>query len=442
MPTPTVTDINKRIKDYTAELEKKNARLNSLSNSIQDETGNGHMVVSGEQRDDYRKTLREAQELKAFIEDQKGHLGIEEFLDAPDSVPYAARDAALSAAGSQYKSLSEAFFASEAWQEMKDSGFRQLGGVADFGQGLYSFERKDVFSLSAGTHTTPAFGTAENVGLAERQRRPGRVRDLFPAERTESNILYGIRQVGFTNNARIVPEREQPNGSPALGNNSDVFGLAPKSDPQFVPYTAPIVEIAHLMHVHKNTLGDESRLRGILDRDMVDGVKMREDNEILYGTGTGDTLTGLWNTPGTQEFTGATADKDIKSLQLRRSATMAHLAFYEASGVVLHPLDWEQIETERGTDGQYTIAVSVAVGGEKKVWRMRVVDTSAITQGTFLTAAFGYGVKLYDREAVSVQASTETGEAFSRGFVVLRASERIGMAVDRPESVILGTFAA
>ncbi|GAA4209291.1 hypothetical protein GCM10022252_75570 [Streptosporangium oxazolinicum] len=438
---PTVTDINKRINEYTTQLQVKTARLNDLSNSIPDETGRGHLVVSKEQGDDYRKTLAEAKELKQLIEDTKAHLDIEQFLDAPDSVPYAARDAAMTASGTQYKSLSEAFFASEAWGEMKEGNFRQLGGVADFEQGLFSFERKDIFSLSAGQHTTTAFGNAENVGLAERQRRPGRVRDLFPAESTQANILYGIRQVGFTNNAKIVPEREQPNGGPALGNNSDVFGLAPKSDMQFVPYTAPIVEIAHLLHVHKNTLADESRLRGIIDRDMVDGIKMKEDLEILYGTGTGDTLTGLWNQSGAQEFTGAAPDIAIKSLQLRRSATMAMLAFYEATGVVLHPNDWEQIETERGSDGQYTIAVSVAVGGEKKVWRMRVVDTSAINQGTFLTAAFGYGVKLYDRESVSVQASTETGDAFSRGYVVLRGSERIGMAVDRPESLILGTFA-
>jgi HK97 family phage major capsid protein len=193
--------------------------------------------------------------------------------------------------------------------------------------------------------------------------------------------------------------------------------------------------------VHKNTLADESRLRGIIDRDLVDGLKLREDEEILYGTGTGDTIQGLFNTPGAQEYTGLQADKAVKSLQLRRAATRAILAFYEPNGVVLHPFDWEEIETERGTDGQYLIAVSVAVGGEKRVWRQKIVDTAAIEQGTFLTASFGYGAKLFDREAVSVQASTETGDAFERGYVVLRGSERIGLAVDRPESLVLGEFA-
>ncbi|MEU4703370.1 phage major capsid protein [Nonomuraea dietziae] len=437
----TVTDISKRIKELEVKLEVKAARLNDISNAWKDETGQGHLVVSNEQHADYLKTLGEAKEIKSLIAAQREHLGIEEYLDAPAGGSYAAHDAAGIASGRQYKSLAEAYLDSEAYREMKDGGFRQLGQVADFGQGLYSFERKDIFSLSAGTHTTPAFGTAENVGLSERQRRPGRVRDLFPSEQTQSNILYGIRQVGFTNAARTVPEREQPNGSPALGNDTDVFGRAPKSKLQFTPYTAPIVELAHVVYVHKNTLADESRLRGIIDRDLVDGLKLREDEDILYGTGNGDTIQGLFNTPGAQSFTGAEADKAYKSLQLRRSATKAILAFYEPTGVVLHPNDWEQIETERTTDNQYIIAVSVAVGGEKRVWRMQVVDTPAINQGTFLTASFGYGAKLFDREAVSVQASTETGEAFERGYVVLRGSERIGLAVDRPESLVLGQFA-
>ncbi|MFI6900353.1 phage major capsid protein [Nonomuraea sp. NPDC050394] len=439
--TTATSDINTRIKELTTALEQKSQRLNAISNTITDETGKGHMVISPEAHADYQKTLGEAREIKALLLEQKEHRDIERFLDEPNEPSYAAHDAAAVAHGKQYKSLSEAFLGSDAYAEMKSGSFRQLGQVAEFEQGLYSFERKDIFSLSAGTHTTPAFGTAENVGLAERQRRPGRVRDLFPSEQTQSNILYGIRQIGFTNNARRVPEREQPNGGPALGNDTDVFGKAPKSKLSFIPYTAPIVELAHTVHIHKNTLADESRIRGIIDRDLVDGLKLKEDEEILYGAGNGDEITGLFNIPGAQEYTGLVADAKYKSLQLRRSATMAILAFFEPNGVVLHPFDWEEIETERDEHGQYLIAVSIAVGGEKRVWRMRVVDTAAITQGTFLTCSFGYGAKLFDREAVSVQASTETGEAFERGYVVLRGSERIGLAVDRPESLVLGTFA-
>ncbi|MEU6712932.1 phage major capsid protein [Nonomuraea sp. NPDC046802] len=439
--TTATSDINKRIKELTSALETKTARLNAISNTVTDEDGKGHMVVSTEAAADYHKTLGEAREIKKLIDAQKEHHGYERFLDEPNEPSVAARDAVAVAQGKQFKSLSEAYLDSDAYSEMKSGGFRQLGQVAEFEQGLYSFERKDIFSLSAGTHTTPAFGSAENVGLAERQRRPGRVRDLFPSEQTQANILYGIRQVGFTNNARQVPEREQPNGSPALGNDTDVFGKAPKSKLSFIPYTAPIIELAHTVHIHKNTLADESRIRGIIDRDLVDGLKLREDEEILYGTGNGDAITGLFNVQGAQEYTGLAADVKYKSLQLRRSATMAILAFFEPNGVVLHPFDWEEIETERDETGQYLIAVSIAVGGDKRVWRMRVVDTAAINQGTFLTASFGYGAKLFDRESVSVQASTETGEAFERGYVVLRGSERIGLAVDRPESLVLGEFA-
>lgn len=433
--------VTPRIRELRAALAEKGEEIKNLSNSWKDETGKGHLVVSTQQHRDYIKVVEEAKSIRGLIAVEEEAKGIFDYLDAPEGTSAAAIDAAEGrrpARGFQGKSLSDHYLGSETYSEMKGADFRR-GGTFSLGQGIPDLARmaqvKDVYSAMGGTIDIPVLGTAQNLGLTDRTLRPGRVRDLFPSERTSASMLYGIRETGFTNNARTVAERMAADGiSPATGGPTDVFGLKPKSDLTIVPVTYPISTIAHIMYVHKQTLADEPRMRGIIDRDMIDGVKMAEDEQILYGNGQGENLTGIMNTDGLQEYTGLATDR--KSAQVRRAATRAILAYFQPTGVVMHPFDWEDVELETDNNGAYTVAVSVAVGGEKRVWRLAVTDSPAMTQGHALVGAFGTGAKLYDREEVNIEVSTENRDLFERNAYTLRAEERLGLVVDRPESFV------
>ena len=429
-----------RIRELREALAAKGEEIKNLSNSWKDETGKGQFVVSTQQHKDYLKAVEDAGEIRNLIAVEEKANGIFEYLDAPEGTPVAAEDAAARqrSLGVEAKSLSEEWLASETFAEMKGLDFRR-GGTFSLDRGIPDLARiaqvKDVYSAMGGTIAIPALGTAQNLGLTDRTLRPGRVRDLFPSERTNAAMLYGIRETGFTNNARTVAERRAADGvSAPTGGPTDVFGLKPKSDLTIVPVTYPIATIAHIMYVHKNTLQDEPRIRGIIDRDMIDGVKMAEDEQILFGDGVGENLTGIMNTDGIQDYPGLATDR--KSAQVRRAATRAILAYFQPTGVVMHPFDWEDIELETDNNGAYTVAVSVAVGGEKRVWRLAVTDSPAMTQGHALVGAFGTGAKLYDREQVNIEVSTENRDLFERNAYTLRAEERLGLVVDRPESFV------
>jgi HK97 family phage major capsid protein len=84
----------------------------------------------------------------------------------------------------------------------------------------------------------------------------------------------------------------------------------------------------------------------------------------------------------------------------------------------------------------------VAIGAEKRVWRLNVIDTPAMIEGRYLLGSYGLGAKLYDRESVAVQVSTENAYNFEENVCTVKASERVGLATDRPESFIYGEFAA
>lgn len=438
-----------RIKELTGQLQAKAAEIDTIGDSFKDETGNGHFVITTEQKDAYQKAIGEAEQIKGLIEleERRGH--VHGFLDAPEggTQPAAAADAAAAQAAQaqQVKSLAQLWFDSDEYQEIKAKGYdpSKFHGTLQADRGIAALaaagQVKDIYSAMAGTINIPALGTPQNTGLVPRQLRPGRVRDLFPADTTTANLLYGIRETGFTNNAAVIPERVAADGtSPATGGPTDVFAPKPPSNLSIVPVTYPVSTIAHIMYVHRNTLADEPRMQGLIDRDLMDGVKLQEDFQVLYGDGVGDNMTGICNTPGIQTYTGNAADP--RTAQLRRAITRIRLAYFEPTGLVVHPLDWEDLELERDAMGQYRLAVSVAMGAQKTVWRLNIVDTVAIQEGTFLMGAYGLGAKLYDREQVTLAVSTENRDMFERNAVTLRAEERLALTVDRPESFVLGTL--
>lgn len=434
-----------RIRELTQLLETKAADIDRIADSFRDETGQGHMVISTEQHADYVRAIGEAESVKSLIEAEERRGQITQFMgSAPAGDNLAAGDAAAAQRGTvATKSLGQMWIESDMYADMREHGFDpgRFAGAYRPGLGIKSFDTatKDIYSSMAGTISIPALGTPENVGLVPRQLRPGRVRDLFPAETTTANLLYGIRETGYVNAAAVIPERTAADGtSPPTGGPTDLYGRKPPSNLNLVPVTYPVSTIAHIMYAHRNTLADEPRMQGLIDRDMMDGVKLQEDFQILYGDGIGDNMCGITNTPGIQTYTGATADPE--TAQIRRAITRVKLAYFEPTGIVTHPLDWENLELERDGFGQYRLAVSVALGAQKTVWRLDIVDTVAIAQTTFLLGAFGLGAKLYDREAVSLAVSTENRDMFERNAVTFRGEERLALTVDRPESFVLGTL--
>ena len=302
---------------------------------------------------------------------------------------------------------------------------------------------KDVYSALP-TGTPGSFGTIQRDPIVTPPTRTKRVRDLFPSRSTTAAVIEYFRQTGFTtiaspttNSASMVADRNS-------GNTA--FGLKPQSSFSFVGEQAPVRTMAHWEAAHRNVLADEPQLRSIIDNELMYGLRLREDQQILTGAGTGEDLTGILNTAGVQQYSWSSGSTvpvdDTKADALRRAATLAYMAYYEPTGIVMNPQDWEDIELTKDAQGQYLIAVSVAMGGEPRVWRMPIVDTPAMAVGTALVGAFGTGAQLYDREQASIRISEQHSDFFIRNAIVILAEQRLALAVKRPEAFVEVTFDA
>ncbi|MET8696956.1 phage major capsid protein [Streptomyces bauhiniae] len=422
-----------RITELQRQLEAKSAEADRISSTFKVED-NGGFVISTEQAAEFRKIAAQAQEIKGLIDAEQNLTDIKQYLEAPERPP---------AAGAHYgqnpqmerKSLGELFVDSDGYKNAlaADPQLRTSPSIrADI-------EGKSIFSLSAGTVTHQALGSAQTLALGEIPRRKFHIRDLFPKSTTKAAVLYGVRETGWVNNAAQVKERYAADGvSPATGDDSDSWGRAPRSKLKLSTVMYPVAEVAHLLDSHKNILADEPRLKKFIDDRMVEGVKFAEDWDLLHSKGDAQSLTGLYNTPGVQQYTGLNTDK--YSVQIRRAITKALLAEYSPTGVVLSPTMWEEVELEEDKNGAFRVALAVAVGAEKKVWKLDVVETTAMRDTDFLIGAFGMGAQLHDRESVSVTVSSENGTNYEQGVITFRADERVALEVPRPESFVIGKW--
>ena len=420
-----------RLNELKGALSSKMAEQQEIADSMQFEGET--LIADDEKKAAFQGNMAQIKEIRGLIEDMTTLRDVSAWSSEADYKSVAAEVAAGVEAEVEayHASVGAAFLDSPEFKSLQ-GGKNGANMVAPFQ--TKTLEQKDIYSgLPSGTPSQ--FGAVERDGIVPIAQRRSRVRDLFPARTTNSAIIEYFRQTGFTNNASVVPEY-----------SSSAFGAKPQSTMTFKGEQAPVRTIAHWEAAHRNVLADEPQLRSIIDNELLYGLRLTEDNQILSGAGTGEDLTGILNTTGIQTYSwssgSTTPVADTKADAIRRAATLAYLAYYEPTGIIVNPNDWEDIELTKNTQGTYLLAMSVAGGAESRVWRIPVIDTPAIASGTALIGAFGTGAQLYDREAATIRISEQHSDFFVRNAIVILAEERIALAVKRPESFVKVTFDA
>ena len=440
--TGAVTEMKRRLSDLVAENDRIAASFSMEEKGV---------AVSPEAARDYRANLAQMREIKGLLDASDGTDEMRQYLTGASGGSVAAATAAAVAAAQRpetkalLRSLGAMFTESDEFKTLLRSGGGNMPtpweiegvDITKFGYG-----QKDVFNAGyEGSWTVqPGLGGVQFDPMVPRQTRTYRVRDLFPVATTSTNLIDYFRVLGFgtdrldlDSGASVVPDRD-----------NSAFGLKPQSSLRFETAQAPVRTIAHYEVAHRNVLDDVPQMRSTIDNELLYGLRLAEDNQILNGTGTGEDLLGIYATPGIQTHTQASVGGDTQADAVRRALTKVALAYYEPTGLVIHPYDWEDIEltktTGNASSGQYVITQNVAVGAEKRLWSVPVVDSPATPEKSFLVGAFGLGAQLYDRQSANIRVAEQHADFFIRNAVVILAEERLALAVKRPESFVKGTF--
>jgi len=314
------------------------------------------------------------------------------------------------------KSVGEQFVEGDAYKAFSDTNFSRTG-KADIQI------KANITSLTtdAAGSAGPAIATYRDPELIDTPKRKLTVRDLVTNSRTTTSAIEYVKKTGFTNSAAPTAEGVKK----------------PQSDLQYKLETTSTKVIAHFMKASRQILSDVPRLRSDIDNELIYGLKLVEEAQILNGDNTGQNLYGI--IPQATAYAAPLSLADINIIDVLRLAMLqAALAEYPATGHVLNPIDWAQIETLKDTIGRYIVG-NPQGGLTPSLWRLPVVETQAMTVRKFLVGAFKLGATLYDQWDSRVEAGYENDD-FTKNMVTLLAEERLALAVKRPESFVYGDF--
>jgi HK97 family phage major capsid protein len=272
---------------------------------------------------------------------------------------------------------------------------------------------------SAGTSLVPGYRVP---GIVTPAQRAFTVRDLIAPGKTGLASIEYVKETGYTNDARPVTEGE----------------TKPTSDLQFNLVTSPVRTIAHLFDASLQILADAPTLASYIDVRAEYGLKLKEEEQLLFGDGTGQNLHGLL--PQASTFnTGLRKVGDTKIDILRRAILQVRQAEYRASGIVLNPDDVADIETTKDDHGRY-IYINVVEGGTNVIWKLPIVEKTVMPSGEFAVGAWNLAAQVFDRQQATLEVSTEHADNFARNMCTFRCEERLALAVYRPESFVHGEF--
>jgi HK97 family phage major capsid protein len=278
--------------------------------------------------------------------------------------------------------------------------------------------------------TTGAVTTAINLGLTGGLARDTRyISELLPAIRTDSPSFAYLRQTVRNNIAAPV----------------QIGATKPTSTYSIVQAQGYAPTIAHVSEpVPEQYLQDEATLAWFLDAEMEHGAMLALDRELLYGDGaTLGTSSFEKNIEGflsvganlpTQSDTG-----DVFNTA-RKAVTTLDLAGEQPSAWVMHPTDWETIETETTNTGEFIMGsqgrspVNVA---ERRLWGVQVALSPSIDQGWAMLGDFRTAAELRVRQDIEFRWSDSNDEDFTKNLKRFRSEIRAGLAIHRTPAFVV-----
>lgn len=312
---------------------------------------------------------------------------------------------------------------SESWgEQFADAPELKAFAMETSRPGRFRMEIKTTIGSGSTSGGPLAPPTRDNTVNMLPQRRP-MVRDLLTVNQVTSGSVEYPRQTLRTNNANTVAEGE----------------LKPESAYGFTLETTPMRVIAHWVPAARQIIEDAPQLRGLIDTELLYGLALKEDAQLIGGDGTGQNLTGLIPAATTYvaPFTPGGTLNEIDKLGL--AILQSALADEPATGIIVHPSDWMRMRLLKDADGKYILG-DPGANVPAVLFGLPVVATQAMAVDSFLVGNFPRAATLYDRWVPRVEVSTEHADFFTRNLVAILAEERLGLAIKNRTALTFGDF--
>ena len=297
-------------------------------------------------------------------------------------------------------------------------------------------QRLKEWSLSVQVKDDPApapvIDTTTGAGLARPAYRetfqplPRRntLLSVLPETIIQAGSIEIPREKAITGDAAVVPEKGT---KPYIGIETEKVLL-------------PMVTIAALAKVTEQMLedGNENSVRDHIDLVLAHKCDLELERQIINGDGTNGNFSGLLtNSTAYQRPNG---DKITALDDLLAAYIQLEMVGFQASAIILHPMDYWALATAKNDVGSYTLSDP---RGDlvRRVWNTNMVSTVGMPRGTFLVADLIAGTRLYRRGDWRL-ALGYVNDDFEKNMITMRKEGRANLAVFNTQAIIKGTFQA
>lgn len=234
---------------------------------------------------------------------------------------------------------------------------------------------------------------------------------------TDSDVVEYLEETTYTNSAV----------------ETDQTTAAAESAIAFTKRTANVKEIAHFIPVTRRALADAAYIESWVNNRLIDGVRRRLQTQLLSGDGTGENLTGIYNTSGIGSI-----DRSVTALGLldslhRAITTVRTNGEVEPDFIGIHPDDWDAIVVSKASTAGTYIYGNPAANQPTTLWGIPAIVHASFTSGSPLVGR-GSEATLWIREGVSLAASDSHSDYFVKRQVALLATMRAAFAVTSPKA--------
>jgi HK97 family phage major capsid protein len=299
--------------------------------------------------------------------------------------------------------------------DLSDEQTRELYDAA-IGHKTLSIQAK---AADTSTNITPAGIPDFRLPPVTLRREPTRVLSLLPTFGTNSAMVEWFSTTGTTAAAAVAEG-----------------GAKPQSHIAYAAQTTAATKIAHYVEATDETFQDFGGFLSVLEADMIAGLILAENNELLNATFAGASkFPGLLNTTGILTLAAA-ADTNLDAISKAFDSLRIGTSYTEPDGIVMHPTTWGSITRAKDTQGRYQVQPDPTAGANHSLWGVPVVLTTQIAAGTALLGAFAESVAVYVREGIRVETANQGTAQFTANTQLVRCEERLILTVPRPSGLL------
>jgi HK97 family phage major capsid protein len=248
------------------------------------------------------------------------------------------------------------------------------------------------------------------------------------------------------NSVRHITEGTATSGAAGVAEG----GLKPESTLGFATTDEPVKKIATSLFISDETLEDAPAISTFVNGQLSLFVRLEAERQLLRGTSGGNEVQGLLTSRSVPIYTAGTALGNIAIQLFKAANSMRGSAFVEPDWFVVSPTDYEKVRILTDTAGQlmgggpfqgpYGSGANVAsssqlTGAVDTLWGKPCYISPLIGAGTALVGT-REGGQVWNRGALSVEATNSHSDLFVKNLVAIRAERRLALSVYRPSAYV------